>query len=534
MKLSHGLHLNALGNAGLLERVGSPRADLLRKLASRMQADATEEHLQKPGLPAGYTYLGQLVAHDMTKPIDPMFLGLDVPDEVSVTRDWPLFLETLYGDGPIGTPLIYQLSGGDAYLGRNGKLRLGLTRGNGTQGEQAPLHARDVPRLGCPVSQSQFSPTRRGQPVPSECVSGLFGSANAGRTVATEPLLFDPRNDDNLIISQLLTVFIRLHNHLYDAVHRQNETDMLQSFRHARNMTTAIYQQILLEDYFAKILDGRVWRFYRDQKGRDELPYSDPNGGRFYVPPMFKHGAFRMGHAMVHREYKLARMDGKSNLASFLERETTRSRDRLPITSKWVIDFTHETDGFFDTDFAEAGNRSRVFSPSIEPTLNKKRQDVADGLFSQEPKAQMQLSLTYLDLLRAEKTVQSNFEEIRGPLEKTTLLKGSVFKTAEEGQAKMQRWLLRPPKPYEDPLSAAEAAEIAANPPLPFAVTFEAKNKIRLGKLGSALVARTVAPILMNSTYKTKRSAGLALAAQHLNIPEKQLGQIKTILEIFT
>lgn len=531
MNLSHGLHLNTLGNAGLLERVGVPRAALLRKLAARMQADASDEHLKKPGLPAGYTYLGQLVAHDMTKPIDPLFLGHDVPDEVSVTRDWPLFLETLYGDGPIGTPLIYQLSGGDAHLGRNGKLRLGLTRGNGTQGEQVPLRARDIPRLGCPVSHSLNSPAQRGQPIPSECVTGLFGSAAADRTVATEPLLFDQRNDDNLIISQLLTVFIRLHNLLYDAVSQGNDSDMLQMFRHARNMTTAIYQNILLNDYFPQILDRRVWPFYRDQKGRDGLPHSDPNGRRFYVPPMFKHGAFRMGHSMVNQDYKLARLNGKASLASFLMRETTRSRDRLPIKAKWVIDFIDGNDGFFDSHLGKAGNRSRAFSPSLEPTLNKERQEAANGLFNQDPGAQKELSLTLLDLLRAEKTVGLTFEEIRGPLERAGLLKGSVFATAEKGHEAIKRWLMRPPKAYGDPLTEDEATQIAANPPLPFAVTFEAKNKKRLGKLGSALVARTVAPILMDSTYKTKRSEGLASASTYLNISQKNLGHIESILE---
>lgn len=528
--LSHGLQLNALGNAGLLERVGQPRADLLRKLAARMQVDATDEHLKKPGIPAGYTYLGQLVAHDMTKPIDPLFLGDAMLDEISATREWPLFLETLYGDGPIGTPLIYQLSGEDAHLGRNGKLRLGLVRGQGSVGEQVTISARDIPRLGCPVSNSQFSPAQRGRPILSECVEGLFGSDNAERTVATEPLLFDPRNDDNLIASQLLTVFIRLHNLLYDRVSRTNEGDMLQRFRFARNMTSAIYQHILLRDYFPKILDGKVWRFYRDLKGRDDLPYRDQTGSRFHVPPMFKHGAFRMGHAMVNRDYMMPRLGGKTSLTGFLKFETTRSRNSLPVTEDWVIDFIGERHGFFDSDLGKAGNKSRAFSPSLVRTLNSESREAADGLFDQEPEAQKELSLTFLDLLRAEKTVGLPFEEIRGAVEKTGLLKGSTFETAEKGREAIQRWLLRSQSACGPPLTEGEANQIAANPPLPFAVMFEAKNKQRLGKLGSALVARTVAPILMDSTYKSKRSDGLASASKYLNIPEKKLGEIATLI----
>jgi hypothetical protein len=76
-----------------------------------------------PGLPSGYTYLLQLIAHDMVDTVRAATIAsvdgrsVMAPDFYN-TRERPLLLDTIYGAGPDECPHAYRFEGSTAALPR--------------------------------------------------------------------------------------------------------------------------------------------------------------------------------------------------------------------------------------------------------------------------------------------------------------------------------------------------------------------------------------------------------------------------------
>src|SRR4051794_39333647 len=90
---------------------------MMRELAVHMklcQWPGAKHSLDNPEIPAGYTYLAQLAAHDIVSNTAPL-PRLDDPPTF-FARDYRidrLTLETIYGAGPAMTPLPFAIDGGD-------------------------------------------------------------------------------------------------------------------------------------------------------------------------------------------------------------------------------------------------------------------------------------------------------------------------------------------------------------------------------------------------------------------------------------
>ena len=151
-------------------------------------------------IPAGYTYLGQFIDHDVT--FDPTPLGgrRRRPGRTVNRRTPRLDLDSLYGGGPDVQPYLYE---------KDRRRRLLLAPG-------PPL---DLPRN-------------------DEAVA----------------LTGDPRNDENTIVSQLHLLFARFHNRI---------ADDLRSFEHARRRVLRHYHWIVLHDFLPRVL-GNAWRGPRE------------------------------------------------------------------------------------------------------------------------------------------------------------------------------------------------------------------------------------------------------------------------------
>ena len=139
------------------------------------------EHWENPGIPSGYTYLLQFVAHDLVHSAIPLSVAGELGADTANARRTPLKLETLFGSGPVGSPFVYaQDTPNDE---RRTKLRLGRMR----------WKDKDV-ESGCP-----FRDIAR---TPAENVTGIDRSIPGRRVALTEALVADPRNDDHAMMSQ--------------------------------------------------------------------------------------------------------------------------------------------------------------------------------------------------------------------------------------------------------------------------------------------------------------------------------------------
>lgn len=247
-------------------RAFSPDDDVLRALANSMgpypqpvsDTGASLEPGENPDLPAGYTYLGQYIDHDIT--FDPVssLERRDDPDALRSYRTPRFDLDSLYGSGPADSPYLYDQH--DPV-----KLLVGANPGE-------ELEPEDLPRN------------------------------QQGRA-----LLGDPRNDVHVIISQLHLAFIHFHNaivdHLRDQVVLGGEL-----FAEAQRLTRWHYQWIVINEYLrgltgSEVLD-RVLVKTKDGRRIASLRFFRWKREPF-IPVEFSAAAYRLGHSQIRSRYQL-------------------------------------------------------------------------------------------------------------------------------------------------------------------------------------------------------------------------------------
>lgn len=218
----------------------------------------SEENL---GLPAGYTYFGQFVDHDIS--LDAVSLSMKQED-LNITENFrtpALDLDSLYGRGPDDQPYMY---------GPDGTFLLSqrpLLSGPGG----APL-TLDLPRFN-------------------------------GRAI-----IGDKRNDENIIVSQLHGLFLRFHNLLMQK--------MNMSFAEARRQTQWHYQWLVLFDYLPRIAGADVVSSILPHIASGKSITTDKpdlklfSWAKFpFMPVEFAGAAYRFGHSMVRPIYRLNSSD---------------------------------------------------------------------------------------------------------------------------------------------------------------------------------------------------------------------------------
>jgi Animal haem peroxidase len=243
--------------------------DLAGHMVAKAEGDPTPEEANPPddeensGISAGYTYLGQFIDHDLT--FDPAS-SLDKQNDPNSLIDYrtPRFdLDSVYGRGPDDQPYLYQPGGLKMQLGRQ------LT------GNPDDPKARDVQR-------------------------------NAPDSGPKRALIGDPRNDENVIVSQLQASFLRFHNRVVDVTETK-------TFSEAQQIVRWHYQWVVLHDFLPTIIGREMLEsilphlkkqngsIYEDQPDlRFYAPRNDP-----FMPVEFSVAAYRFGHSMVRPIYRL-------------------------------------------------------------------------------------------------------------------------------------------------------------------------------------------------------------------------------------
>ena len=210
--------------------------------------DAEMDSGDNPCIPAGFTFFGQFIAHDITADRSMLQHHANV-DELHNFRTPRLDLECLYAAGPTGSPYIYDLQDGD-------KLLLG------TNDAGLP---NDIPR------NSQ------------------------GRA-----LVGDPRNDVHSLISQLHMAFLKFHNRTVDWVREWGAGPDADVFAEAQRLVRWHYQWIVIHEFLRLTAGGEIV---------DDIL---ENGPRFYafdgqpfIPVEFADAAYRYAHSQVRAVYEL-------------------------------------------------------------------------------------------------------------------------------------------------------------------------------------------------------------------------------------
>jgi hypothetical protein len=210
-----------------------------------------------PQMTAGMTFLGQFIDHDITfDPTSSLERQVD-PEQIANFRTPTLALDNVYGAGPMGSPHLYDQSA----VGRGIKLLVEEIPGSGS-----PPHF-DIPR-------------------------------NSQETA----LIGDPRNDENLIVSQLHVAFLRFHNAVIDYVETElgmSGSRLDEIFDEAQRIVRWHYQWILIHE------------FLRLTCGEAVVEEVLNNGRKFYnwrrepfVPVEFSVAAYRFGHSQVRPSYR--------------------------------------------------------------------------------------------------------------------------------------------------------------------------------------------------------------------------------------
>jgi hypothetical protein len=446
-----------LGPKGTNRQLGDPGR---KKIGNEMAAGGGPSSQ----IPAGFTYLGQFIDHDLTFDKTNVTLGANVsPALMLQARSPSLDLDSLYGAGP-----------------------------------QDPLSAKFYEADGLHLKMGK---TVAAQGIPAK--DGFDLPRGAGNTAAKKrkAIIPDPRNDENLAVAQTHLAFIRFHNRVVDSL--PGSVLPSQRFAQAREIVTKHYQWMIRTDYLPRICAaGAVNNVFNQGRKAFEVgatPTEVPT-----MPIEFSIAAFRLGHAMIRRAYNWNRIfDAGAGTLDFLFLFSATGGDlggfqRLP--SNWIADFRRLY------DFKEA-NRPNLAVPAskfnramrIDTTLVNPLKNLPPGSFGgpnvpfNDPRA----NLAFRNLTRAKMVKLATGQQM------ATFLQGKGVNLT-----KLTRAQIRKGKNGADLDSLTQPQRAAAlrDTPLWFYVLREAElNAGRLKGVGARIVAETFHRAMEGSEHSIVR-----------------------------
>lgn len=243
-----------------------PRARLMQVAQHVYDDDRDDDKLPaNTGMPAGYTFLSQFVAHDLSH--DPSLSRDRRPGggETANLRTPRLDLDMVYGGDPDDdNPLAYERDGHrNTY-----RLKLGSRAGR-HRGRR--FSVPDLPR-------------HKGQ-----------------------ALIPDHRNDNSVVVAQLHLAVMKLHNAMLKRVEARGLRGRA-AFDEAQRMVRWHYQYVVVEDLLPRFVGPGAGRAalercrarWREWQQAMLAPPVSPG-----VPLEFSVGAYRIGHATLRKAYRV-------------------------------------------------------------------------------------------------------------------------------------------------------------------------------------------------------------------------------------
>ncbi len=214
-----------------------------------------------PTMTAGFTFLGQFLDHDMTFDPTSSLARRQDPESIRNFRIPALDLDSVYGGGPGVSPHLYDQS---------------VDRGRTT------MLVEEIPGSAAVTCDGQV---RYDLPRNSQSVA----------------LIADPRNDENLMVSQIQLAFLRFHN----AVVADVRTDLGSAytleeiFAEAQRIVRWHYQWMVIHEFLPKTIGSSMTQKILT-KGRTFYNWrNDP-----YIPVEFSVAAYRFGHSQIRPSYR--------------------------------------------------------------------------------------------------------------------------------------------------------------------------------------------------------------------------------------
>ncbi|QKG94185.1 lamin tail domain-containing protein [Halorubrum salinarum] len=304
--------------------------DLLRTLggtggeADAPMMESPNDPVGDAETPAGYGIFGQFVDHDIT--FDPTS-DIDRRNDPAALRNFrtpALDLDSMYRTNAEAAPFLYDHETDERKL---------LT------GEAGAPDAADGGGL-----------------------SGLPGT-DLQRNEQGVALIGDPRNDENVVVSQLQLAFVNFHNRVVDHL-RGPGADLVEDgesvLEAAQRLVRWHYQWVVRHDFLPRICDRYVLDDIED-RGRQ---FFLPPGRTPAIPVEFGGAAYRFGHSMIPNAFDVNGEVGEVPLFPTGPGDGRSLRGGRPVPSDLVVDWSRLLDTG-DGDYQHA----RKTEPLLAPTL---------------------------------------------------------------------------------------------------------------------------------------------------------------------
>jgi hypothetical protein len=220
----------------------------------------SKANVDNPRMPAGMTFLGQFIDHDMTFDATSSLARRQDPESLRNFRIPALDLDSVYGSGPVASPHLYDQT---------------------VDGGRTTLLVEEIPGA---AGSSMPATTRYDVPRNSQHVA----------------LIGDPRNDENLVVSQLQLAMLRFHNRVVQDV-AADDAGLTpgEVFAEAQRIVRWHYQWIVIHEFLERTVGQEVVDDVLTHGRRYFSWRNDP-----YIPVEFSVAAYRAGHSQVRPSYR--------------------------------------------------------------------------------------------------------------------------------------------------------------------------------------------------------------------------------------
>jgi len=494
---------------------------LNEQLAKAMTTPATQpDSADGDPIPAGFTYLGQFVDHDLTLDITAVALGEDVTvDELVDGRSPALDLDSVYGRGPTH-PQDRHFYAADGI-----KIKTGTT---------AAVSLANIPGVPDatnpnPPNSSSTNTNRDGFDLPRVGT----GPTKAAQRAALIP---DARNDENLAVAQTHVAFIHFHNRVVDTLATQGVPGVL-LFNQAQGEVVRHYQWMLRTDHLPRIINPDLvddvfanGRKFFEVPGNayagvdtDAITYGDTAT----MPIEFSVAAYRLGHSMIRGAYQWNRVfnngpTGTLRIASLFQLFTftgtsgnltptdpntpavlddPNSGTFLRLPTNWIVDWRRLHD-FTPTTLAAPipPDGLRNVAKRIDTLLVNPLDHLPAGTFAGREQNlatdDIQRNLAFRNLTRANMIRLASGQQMAHLFGAKELTPAEILVGDGTGAN-----LTTP-----DQLNQAQQDALVANTPLWFYILREAEiNGGKLGAVGGRIVAEVFHRAMEVSTYSIVR-----------------------------